>query len=97
MMIEPPPVERLAWEPAGPVIVSGTPAPVLLNSDTVPPEVTTEELAPKFWKGAINLNALPPLTVKVVPAARLIEPVGSLLRTLSFLRSTSPVAPALNV
>ena len=86
MVIGAPLVDITTEEPAAVVIVSGAAALVLLSSESAPPAVATEELTPKFRNGAINLSALPPSTVKATPSARLIEPVGSLLRTFNFLK-----------
>src|SRR5215470_5143457 len=80
------------------VIVSGAAALVLLKTETAPPDVIIKEPAPSCTVGAINLNALPPVMFKVVPAARFMDPVGSVVLTpLSLLTSTSPVDPAPNV
>jgi len=96
MLMAPPLVDIVADAPFATEIASGDAAPVVLSTDTAPPDVTTEELAAKFSDGAMRFNALPPFIVKVVPAARFIEPgpepFGMRLRT-----STKPLGPALNL
>src|SRR5215471_10608281 len=95
--IAPPPLEMEADDPDGAVIVSGLAVLELLKMEIEPPEVMTDEPAPRFSAGATNLRALPPVTDRVTPSARVIAPVGSLLATLSFRICTSPPDPALNV
>ena len=94
MLMAPPLVDIIADEPSATVIVRGLATLALLTIDTAPPDVTTDELAPKFTDGAIRFKALPPATVKVVLAPRLIEPGVVSTR---FLKSTAPVGPALKV
>jgi len=97
-LIVPPLVEKVAGEPFAKVTVSGAAAFVLLNTEIALAVVVREELAPRFNRGAINVNALPPSTVKETLSAMFMEPVGSLgiPAALSFLRTTVPVSPALN-
>ena len=95
--IEPPLVDMVAEEPEGAVMVSGLAVLELLKIEIEPPEAMTEEPAPRFSAGATNLRALPPVTDRVAPSARVMAPVGSLLATLSFRTCTSPPSPALNV
>src|SRR5262249_50214210 len=94
-LMVPPLVDMFAKEPAGKVTVSGAPAFVLLNTEIAPPDVTTDELAPRFRNGAINLTALP-LLLNVVLSANCmqLQPEALKVTSLTTLRSISPPAPA---
>ena len=97
MLMGPPLVDIVADEPLGAVIVSGAGVFVLLKTEIAPPNVTTDEVAPKVSDGAMNLKALPPVMVRVTLSAIFIPPEKSVLELFSFLISTSPPGLAPNV
>jgi len=99
MTIAPPPVDMVAEEPEGAVIVSELALLELLKTEMAVPEdlvETSEELAPRLSDGQTRVSVLDP-AFSVTPSARLIPPVGSLGAALSFLICTSPPDPALKV